>query len=124
MVSGDLLGELAAAFIFKDNEVAQKVEQPPLVEDALEQHFQLRHMLRSKLFAFDGAPRSEAFRIGTEAADARLYSVRDDQKFVVPKECRQLLLVCLHLVKGSPDGRLLVDGVFELDQRNGQPVDE
>ena len=38
VVAGHLLGELTAVFVLEDDEVADEVEEPPLVEDPFEHH--------------------------------------------------------------------------------------
>ena len=43
VVARHLLNELAAALVLEDDEVADQVQEPALVEDASQQHLQLQH---------------------------------------------------------------------------------
>ncbi len=54
----------------------------------------------------------------------RARAVGDDQRVVVDEEGGNLRLVGLELVEGVPDGGVRVGGVLELEDGEGQAVDE
>ena len=51
VVAGHLLGDRRAPSDLEDDEVADQVEEAPLVEDALDQHLQLGRALRGEVIA-------------------------------------------------------------------------
>ena len=124
VVAGHLLDELAAARVLEDDEVAQQVEEAPLLEHTLQHDLQLGHVRRRVLAPGDRAPGLEPLLARAERADARLHAVGGDQRRVGREQRRDLRLVGLKLLEGRPDRRVLVGGVLQLDHRQRQPVDE
>jgi hypothetical protein len=53
-----------------------------------------------------------------------MQTVRNHQRLVEDEEIGDLLLVGLQLIEGRPDIRLLRSGIFQLDHRDRQTVDE
>ena len=124
MVGGHLLDESAIAHVFEDDKVTEQVEQVAPVKHALEQHLELGQVGGGQRLALDRTPGSEALAVGRQRADAGLDTVGDDQGGIVGKQRGDLRLVGLELLKGVPDGGVLVGGVLELDHGQGQAVDE
>ena len=76
------------------------------------------------LAARDGLPRLEAFEGCARDAQPGLDAVRDHQQRVVGEQARELLVVGLQLRVGLFDGGAGVLGVLELEDHQGQPIDE
>ena len=124
MVPGHLLDRGAAAVVFEHDEVADQREQPAPVEDAFEQHLELRQARVGQRLARDRAPGLKPLPPGRQRADARFQSVRHDERGVEREQRRDLRLVGLKLPERRPDGRVLVGGVLQLDDGERQAVDE
>ena len=101
-----------------------EVEEPAVLEHALEQDAERRHRRRGVGRAVDRAPGLEPLLAGAERPDARLRAVRHDEDRVRPEQRRDLRLVRAELVEGGPDGRRLVGRVLELDHGDRQAVEE
>jgi hypothetical protein len=110
--------------VLEHDEVAEQVEEPPLVEHAADQHLELAHVVGRERLALDGAPGQEALLVRRQRADARFEPVADDEQLVEDEERRQLLLVGLELLERAPDGRVLARGVLQLDDGDRQAVQE
>ena len=119
-----LLHQVPAAVILEHDEVAHQRQQPAPGEDAFEQHLKLRQARVGQPFARDRAPRLEPLAAGRQRPDARLQSVRHDERGVEDEQRRDLGLVGLKLLKGRPHRGVLVDGVLQLGDGQRQPVDE
>ena len=124
VIAGHLLGEGAAAVVLKHDEVADQGDEAVGVADALEHHLDLGRVGIGQGLAGDGAPRLEPLAAGGECADTGLGPVGHDEQLVEGEEGRQLGLVGLELAPGGPDGGVLVGRVLDLDDREGQAVDE
>ena len=124
VIAGHLLDEDPAAGVLEDDEVPDQVQEPPLVEDALQDDLQLRQGGVGQGLAFDGPPGHEPFLVGRQGPDPGLNAVGDDHGFVERKKRRDLLLVGLKLVEGRPDRGAFGGGVLQLDHRERQAVDE
>ena len=72
VVAGDLLGHGSAAEVFEDDEVANEVEEPPLVENSLDHDVEFREMCRGKCLASNRAPGLEPLPPRPERSDACL----------------------------------------------------
>ena len=106
------------------DEVADQRQQPAPVEDALEQHLELRQARVGQRLARNRAPGLEPLPPGRQRDDARFQSVRHDERGVEREQRRDLRLVGLKLPEGRPDGCVLVGGVLQLDDAERQAVDE
>jgi len=124
VIARRLLRQGPAPIVLEDDEVAEEIEQPALLENALEHDLQLRQMGIGELLARDRAPGLEPLPPGGERADARLEPVRDHEQRAEREQRRQLGLVGLELLEGGPDGGVLVRGVLQLDEDERQTVDE
>ena len=82
VIARDLLERGRAAFLFKDNEIADEIKEAAFLEHAFEQHFQLCDRSRRLCFAFDGLPRQEPFLICRERTEAGIQAIGDDEQFV------------------------------------------
>ena len=123
VVAGDDLDQPAAGFT-EHGEVAQQIEEAPLLEHALDQRGHLRHPLGLDPGAVGGAPGHEALLIRRQRADARRQTVGGHQQRIAAKQRRDLLLVSLELIEGAGQRRVLAAGGFEFDHRQWQAVDE
>jgi hypothetical protein len=123
VIAGELLHDAVVVGLV-DDEVAQEIEEAPLLEDPAQHHLELGHRGRRELFTLDGAPRRVALAVRGDRADARVDAVGDQQERVEHEERRQLVLVGLQLVEGRPDRGLFVGRVLQLDERERQPIDE
>ena len=124
MVSRLLLGQIPAARVLKDDEVAYQIQETTVVEHPFQHYLQLREMGRCDFPSRDGAPRLEPLPAGAERTDPRLDAVGDDERGIVGEERRDLDLVGLELLEGAPDGCVLVSGILQLEDGERQPVDE
>src|ERR1035437_10497141 len=105
VVARYLLGELTAALVLENDEIADEIEEPAPLEDALEDHLQLRHPHRRIAAPIDRAPGLEPLLARAQDADPRVGAVRDDKRAVVVEERRDLRPVRLELAEGRPDVR-------------------
>jgi hypothetical protein len=103
VVARHLLRERAAQ-VLEHDEVPHQVEEPALLEHALEHHLQLGQPRGGILAPGHGAPGLEPLTPRTEGADPSLKPVGDDEGRVVGEERRDLRLVGLELLEGRPDG--------------------
>ena len=124
VVARHLLGERAAAVVLEHDEVPDQGQQPGRRADALDQDLQLRQRRVGERLARDRPPRLEPLPLGSQRADARLESVRHDQRRVEHEQRGNLHLVGLKLLERRPDRRVLVGRVLQLDDAQRQPVDE
>ncbi len=124
VVTRHLLGYRAAAIVVEYDKVPHQGQEPVGRADALQHHLQLGHAWVGQGLAGDGAPRLEPLPPSGEGTDARLGPVGDHEHFVHGEESGQLSLVGLELLPSGPDGGVLVGGVLELDDAQGQAVDE
>ena len=108
VVPGHLLDQGAAAVVLEHDEVADQRQQPAPVEDAFEQHLELREARVGQRLARDRAPGLEPLLPGRQRADARFEAVRYDERGVEREQRRDFHLVGLKLLEGRPDRRVLV----------------
>ena len=108
----------------EDDEVLQQIEEALRLEHATDERFQLQGRGRCVGLAIDAAPQLEPLLVGGERADAGLQPIAHHQGGVVLKEGGNLGFVGLQLGVGAPDGGAFSGGVLELDQAQGQPVEE
>ena len=94
------------AVILEHDEMPDEIEEPPLVEHAAQQHFQLRHRSRRKRLAPNRTPRHEPLPVRADRADARFQPIRNYQHGVMDEKRGNLLLVSLELVERRPDVRV------------------
>ena len=80
VVPGHLLDQGAAAVVLEHDEVANQRQQPAPVEDAFEQHLELRQLRVGQRLARDRAPGLEPLRTGRQRVDTRLQFVRHDER--------------------------------------------
>ena len=124
VIAGYLLHERAAAVVLEDDEVSEEGEEAVRRADALQHHLQFGLMRIGQGLAGYGAPGFEPLAACGEGADAGLGAVGDDERFVHAEQGGQFGFVGLELVPGGPDGGVLVGRVFELDDGEGQTVEE
>ncbi len=124
VIAGHLLCQLAGSRILEHDEVPNQVEKAALVEHTLQDNLQLRQRRRSVGIAGDGPPGLEPFLAGAERTDARLYAIRDNERRVGVEERRDLRLIRLELLKGRPNGGVLVGRTLQLNDSKRQSVDE
>ena len=123
VIARHLLHRRAAA-VLEHDEVSDKRQEPARLEDAFQHHLQLGYKRVGQRFAGHGAPGLEPLSAGGERADAGLDPIRNHQRFVHGEEGGQLGLIGLKLLPCRPDGGVLIGGILELDDAQGQAVDE
>lgn len=99
VIGGHLLGDLLA-IVFEDYEVLYEIEEAGLLEDALDQHVQLRPALGRDLRSIYRPPGHEPRKVRGEGAGPRLQAVGDHQNLVVGEEGGDVVLVGLELLEG------------------------
>ena len=123
VVTGDLLDQLPVRLL-EQHEIAQVVQQQRRLEEAPDHGFQLKLQQRPVMLAAHRAPGHETLTVCGQRADARLQPVADHQRSVADEQVGDIVLVGLQLVVGRPDAGLFRGGVFQLQHRDGQAVDE
>jgi len=123
VVAGDDLDQSAAGFT-EHGEMAQQIEEAPLLEHALDQRSHLRHALGLYAGAVGGAPGHEALEVCRQRADPGLQAIGGHQQRIAAKQRLNLLFVGLELVEGAGQRRVLAAGGFEFDHRQRQAVEE
>ena len=78
---------MSAADVLENDEMADQVQKPPLLEYTLKHDLKLWKPCVCEFFAFDGPPGHKPFTVGSQRADARLEAVRD-YKSLVEREQR------------------------------------
>ena len=121
MVLGDLLTEPVTVF-FKEGEVADEVKEAVGCESAADEISRRAALLKPA--TVDAAPALKPLEAGGERTEAGVVAVGDDEGFVVDEEVGDLVFVGLQLVVGVEDGCVLVGGVLQLEDGEGQAVDE
>ena len=124
VVPGHLLDQLAAAVVVEDDEVPDQGQEAVRLADTLQHDLQLGHAGVGQGFAGDGAPGLEPLSARAQSADAGIQAVGDHQNPVHGEQGRQFGLVGLELLPGGPDRDVLVGGVLQLDDAQGQAVEE
>ena len=124
VIPGHLLGQGSAAVVLEHDEVADKRQQPARDADPFEQHLELRQARVGQRLARNRAPRLEPLLPGRQRADARLQSVRHDERSVEGEQRGDLRLVGLQLLEGGPDRGVFVGRVLQLDNRQRQAINE
>ena len=110
--------------ILENHKVQDVVEEHPALEQAANGGLQFRHPFGRDALAIDGPPGHEPVPSRGDGAATRLNPVGDHQQFVAGKKRRNVLLVGLKLIEGVLDGGVFVTGVFQLENRQRQTVDE
>ena len=112
--------------VAEHGEVADQVEEDSRREHAADQRLEFARAVRREVVggAGHGAPRHEALAVGGQRADARLQAVGDDQHGVGAEQRGDLGLVGLQLVEGAVERGVLVAGVLQFDDADGQAVEE
>ena len=95
-----------------------------LREHAFQHHLQLGQLGGCVLAPGDGAPGLEPLLARAQRANAGLHAVGNHQGRVAGKERRDLRLIGLQLLMGTPDRGVLVGRVLQFDHRQGQAVHE
>ncbi len=86
VITGHFLDEDPAAGILEDDEVPDHIQEPPFVENALQDDLQLRQGGISQCLAFNGPPGHEPFLVDRQGPDPDLDAVGDDQGFIERKK--------------------------------------
>ena len=115
VIAGDLLDHLAAAVVFKDDEVAEEFKKTMGFEKPLDHYLQGRQVRLVQSFAGDGPPGFEPLPPGGQSSHAGLHAVRENKQFIWGEERGDLGLVSLELLKGGPDRGALVGCVLQLE---------
>src|SRR6185369_4440520 len=98
---------MATAIVLEDNEVANQIEKAARCEDALDNHLEFWKVSVGKAFARDRAPGLEPLPPSAKCANACIDPVGCNQYGVERKARRNFCLVCLELLEGRPDRRVL-----------------
>jgi hypothetical protein len=86
VVACHFLDEDAPAHILEDDEVPDQVQEPSLLEHALQNNLKLGQPVVCQFFAFNSPPGHEALSVSRQRAYAGLHTVRDHQGFVVGEQ--------------------------------------
>ena len=73
---------------------------------------------------FDGTPGHEAFLISSQRTHTGIKTITDYQCFVVGKQIRHFIFVCLNLIKGIPDIDVFNIRAFQFLNRQRQPINK
>ncbi len=114
----------AATGFAEHGEVAQQIEEPLLLEQALDQRRKFRQAFFQNSLTIRSAPRHEAFQIGRQRPHARRDAVRRDQQSIGVKQCWNLLLVSLQLIERAGQMRARAARRFQFNHCQRQAVDE
>ena len=104
--------------------VADELQEPDGRADAFEHDLQLGRGRVGEFLSADRAPRLEPLPPGRERPGAGERAVGGDEQLVQGEEAGDALLVGLELLPGVVDGRVLVRRVLQLDDPEGQAVQE
>ncbi len=124
VVASHLLDEGPAPGVLEDDEVADEVQQPALVEYALDHHLEFDGARVRQALTRDRPPGLEPLLAGGQRAKAGPGAVGDDQQLVTGEERGELGLVGPQRVERGPDTGPLVGRCLQLEQGQGQTIDE
>lgn len=110
--------------VLEQDEIPHQLQEASSLKDPFEQDFQLGCAFVFHRLAGNSPPGLEPFPPGSKCSQAGLKTIGNNQKLVEGEEGRKFGSVGLKLVVGSPDGGLFVGRVFQLDNNQGQTVDE
>jgi len=113
----------ALGLVGEHDERADYVEEPGRLEYAADQDFE-GGPVGHDLPAVDGLPRRVVLPASRERAHERGQAVRHDTDGIGSEHGGDVAPVRLHLVPGTPHGRVLRAGVLQLDERKRQTVHE
>ena len=113
-----------AASFPKDGEIPDQLKKAVLREGPVQKGFKFGGSLCGQGARGIRTPGHEAFAISRQGTDAGLNSVRDDKGGIGAKECANLILVGLHLVKGPVKRGVRGAGALQLEHGKGQAIDE
>ena len=106
-----------------DDEIAQDVEETRRRKHALEQHLEGRPV-RDDVTPVNGLPRCIMLESASEGTHRRTGAIRDDCDDVGNEYTRDLTPISLDLVPGIAESGVLISRVLQLQQANGQTVEE
>ena len=109
---------------FKDDEVAQQVQQRRLVQHAVDQHLQLAHQMRSLRLAIRALPAHEARIARRERTRLGFQTVGNHRECVGREQAGDSLLVGFQLLIRRLDGGVFIGGVFQFDHHQRNAVHE
>ena len=121
VVARDLLDDLAALVFLEGDAGAQVVHQRTRLEQTADQRLQRR---RTAAVVAQRSPGHEAAAPAGDRTDSGQQAVRDGQQDVRHEEVGRGVRVATELFDGDAEIGLRVGGVLQLDDRNGQPVQE
>ncbi len=124
MVPGELLLDQAFSVVLEDDEMANQVQKPLLVEHPLYENFELHGGRWGDLLAFDRLPGHEPLPFASQRPDSSVQAIRNDQHFIEGKKRRDLRLVGLELPECRPDVRVFIRRILEFHHGQRQAVDE
>ena len=119
-----LLGEFPAPVVIEYDEVAQDVQEVALLADAFQHHLELGEVGSAGFLVLHGLPGLEPLLPGGQGADPGVEAVGDHQDLVHREQGGEFGFVGLELIPGVPDVGVLVGRVFELDDAQGEAVQE
>ena len=106
-----------------DDEVAQDVEETRRRKHALEQHLEGRPV-RDDVTPVNGLPWRIMLKSASEGTHRRTGAIRDDCDDVGNEDAGDLTPISLDLVPGIAESGVLISRVLQLQQANGQTVEE
>ena len=124
VVPGHLLDQFPAAVIVEDNEVPDQGEEIAPVADPFQHRLELREVGGAGFLVVHGFPGFEPLLTGGEGAYPGVESVGDHLELVQGEQGGEFFLVVLELLPGVPDVGVLISRVLELDDAQGQSVQE
>ena len=124
VVPGHLLDELPASVVIEHDEVSQEVQEVALLADAFQHYLELGEVGGAGFLVVHGLPGLEPLLPGGQGTDPGVEAIGDHQHLVHREQGGEFSFVCLELIPGVPDVGVLVGRVLELDDAQGQPVQE
>ena len=124
VVPSHLLDQFPAPIVIEHDEVSQEGQEVALVADSFQHHLEFGEVGSAGFLVLHGLPGLEPLLPGGQGADPGMESVGDHQDLVHGEQGGKFGLVCLELIPGVPNVGVLVGRVLELDDAQGQPVQE
>ena len=124
VVPRHLLDQFPAPIVIEHDEVSEESQEVALLADAFQHHLELGEVGSAWFLVVHGLPGLEPLLPGGQGADPGMESVGDHQDLVHGEQGRKFSFVCLELIPGVPYVGVLVGRVLELDDAQGQPVQE
>ncbi len=124
VISGHFLDEFPATVVIEYDEISEQRQEVGAVAHPFQHDWELGEVGGAWGIVVHGLPGLEPLLAGGQGADAGVEAVGYHQELVQGEQAGEFVLVGLELLPGVPDIGALIGRVLELDDADGQSVQE